>query len=103
MKQRKIDSIAHCCVTCRVGMDMVARIVDGSNIRRVERVAHKGVKVDHAIERAACAYPGVHLLTSTLLCCCKATRNDRRPDDAQTSRVHPSDDFSHTGNDSATR
>src|ERR1700676_284908 len=65
-KERKVDCAGHGFVTGVVWMEMVATIVHGKGSRRMCRIAHHCIEVDHSVVPAARANKLIHGLAFDL-------------------------------------
>ena len=92
-EQRKRNRIPLGNVSCIVDVQMISAVVSRQQLRGVAWVAHDFVEIDHSVEFAAAADPGVDLLTNLfILGSVKADRGltegrvlkrrDRRPYDS---------------------
>src|SRR5437588_4813582 len=63
LEERQVDRVCHGLVTGIIRVQMVAAVVSGKETRRMPRIAHHRIEVDHAIVRSAATDKLVHGLT----------------------------------------
>ena len=63
LEETQVDRRRQQAIARLVRVQVVARVRIGSEARRIRRISHDGVEIDHGVERAALPNPPVHRLT----------------------------------------